>query len=235
MNDNRQTAGGNLPKQIVGDRVMSIATEEIKVPAYLQEPEINGHCYGSLRYESSQKSWVIEGEPAVVEMAKRLFPGSSGLGRGKARFPANKRNMANLNWFLLRFPLEIDNEEMFRKEREKSVRYVLKRQQILKKPEKVSPPATFQGELREFQKEGLAFLLHNERALLADQMGLGKTPTALAWLASIDAFPALIVAPPHLIRQWCAEIRKFLKIETPGQMSLDKSSDDMIHIISLYA
>ena len=40
-------------------------------------------------------------------------------------------------------------------------------------------------------------------------MGLGKTVQALACLAATGAFPALIVVPPHLLRNWQAEAARF--------------------------
>ena len=64
-----------------------------------------------------------------------------------------------------------------------------------------------------FQKEGLAFLLGANRALLADEMGLGKTVQALAYLAATAGFPALLVVPPHLVRNWTRETERFLVME----------------------
>lgn len=45
-------------------------------------------------------------------------------------------------------------------------------------------------------------MLTNRRTLLADEMGLGKTVQALSLLATEQAWPALIVVPPHLVRHW---------------------------------
>ena len=48
------------------------------------------------------------------------------------------------------------------------------------------------------------------RCLLADEMGLGKTVQALAFLAVTAAYPAILVVPPHLVRNWQREIGRFL-------------------------
>jgi SNF2 family DNA or RNA helicase len=45
-------------------------------------------------------------------------------------------------------------------------------------------------------------MLTNRRTLLADEMSLGKTVQALFLLATEQAWPALIVVPPHLVRHW---------------------------------
>lgn len=41
-------------------------------------------------------------------------------------------------------------------------------------------------------------------------MGLGKTVQALAFLAATAAYPAIIIMPPHLVRNWQREISRFL-------------------------
>lgn len=84
------------------------------------------------------------------------------------------------------------------------------RAQAEKLPQRSTPPeGTFTGELREFQKEGLSFLLANPRTLLADEMGLGKTVQALACLAATGEFPALIVVPPAFAAQLAGGSRAF--------------------------
>ena len=75
------------------------------------------------------------------------------------------------------------------------------------------PEDAFSGTLMPFQQQGLAFLDTSPRALLADEMGLGKTVQALAALALTRALPALVVAPPHLMRNWARETQRFLKRE----------------------
>ena len=188
----------------------------ITYPAYLRDADAARKTYGTLSYNRRSKCWTIKGDPVVTEMAKRLFPGCDGRGRGVARFTAHRRVIGDLNWLMLRYPLEIREsdrerwEESLADAREAAV--ARERARLL--PDQVSPPeGTFAGELMPFQQEGLAFLLRSRRALLADEMGLGKTVQALAFLASTAALPALIVAPPHLIRNWQREAERFLTLE----------------------
>ena len=189
--------------------------DEEKLPGYLQDAPQTGHVYGTLSYNRRSKCWTIKGEPCVTEMATRLFPGSERR-RGEARFTANRRMIGDVNWLMMRYPLEIAprDRELWKKALAQAREHVLLRAQAGKLPRRSTPPeGTFEGELREFQKEGLSFLLANPRTLLADEMGLGKTVQALACLAATKEFPALVVVPPHLLRNWQTEIARFLRIE----------------------
>ena len=58
-----------------------------------------------------------------------------------------------------------------------------------------------------YQKVGAAYLRDRKAALLADQMGLGKTPQSIA--AIRDDEGALVVCPASLVRNWLAELERF--------------------------
>lgn len=81
----------------------------------------------------------------------------------------------------------------------------------------ITRPEGFEGELRSYQAEALAWLrfLHTVElgGCLALDMGLGKTPTMLAHLArTAGEGPALVIAPPAVVGNWAAEAARF----TPG-------------------
>ncbi len=185
-------------------------------PAYLRDAAVTGKTYGTLSYNRRARCWMIKGEPCVTELAKRLFPGCEGRGRGVARFTAHRRIIGDLNWLMLRYPLEIREADQARWEQalEEAREYAVQRQRQLAAPQFATPPeSAFKGELMPFQQQGLAFLLSSTRALLADEMGLGKTVQALAYLAATANFPALVVVPAHLVRNWTREAERFLKME----------------------
>ncbi len=66
------------------------------------------------------------------------------------------------------------------------------------------------GELKPFQRAGVAYLLAQRRAFLADEQGLGKTIEALATLQADDAYPAIVVCPASLKLNWVREIERWL-------------------------
>ena len=90
------------------------------------------------------------------------------------------------------------------------------------RPEAEPEPAGFQGTLRQYQREGLGWLVFLEGlglgGCLADDMGLGKTIQVLALLARRKAAsaaggtphrPSLVVVPKSLVFNWIEEARKF--------------------------
>ncbi len=190
-------------------------------PAYLRDVKCGSHTYGELSYNRRSKCWTIRAEPCVTELAKRLFPGCDGKGRGIARFTAHRRVIGDLNWLMLRYPLTIRESDRGKWESalEEARDYAIRREQSLRMPDTAVPPADrFAGQLLDFQQQGLAFLLSARRCLLADDMGLGKTVQALSFLATTASYPAIIVAPPHLLRNWQSEIARFLNAD--GQLRI---------------
>ncbi|MBX3270994.1 MAG: DEAD/DEAH box helicase [Sandaracinaceae bacterium] len=78
----------------------------------------------------------------------------------------------------------------------------------------VSVPAELDARLRDYQREGVRWLLRLASwapgAVLADDMGLGKTVQALAMVRERAALgPALVVAPTSLAETWRRECERF--------------------------
>lgn len=192
------------------------------IPDYLskvvEEPH---HTYGTLCYEEHSNSWVIKGEPMVCQYAKRLFPGSSGRGKGVVRFTRNKRNNGDLNWLMQRFPLVIEDRELWDTEHQVAVDHVMKRIEVLDNPKRMEPKGKFNGELRDFQKEALAFCIQNAPTLLADEQGLGKTVEALSWISTLESYPGVIVVPKNIVLQWKDSIMRFMGL-----------AEDDVHVIT---
>ncbi len=95
----------------------------------------------------------------------------------------------------------------------------------------VEEPKSFQGELRDYQREGLGWLSFLEEfqfgGCLADDMGLGKTIQILAFLSrryetKADHDPSLIVVPKSLLFNWQREIERF----TPHLKALEYSGSE---------
>lgn len=197
-------------------------------PLYLATPETGK--YGTVIRDNGY--FVVKTDsPAVLEMAKRCFPGCRTMRHEKkVRFPATRRAVCDLNWLLLRYPMEIQDRSGYLEKLEEARLHDERRKANLDLSE-ATPPATFTGTLYPFQAAGVSFLIGNKRTLLADDMGLGKTVTALAALATANAFPALVVAPSNVRRQWQRQAGAFLNIGE-GLLFRDESGSSTAEILS---
>ncbi|WP_315373108.1 DEAD/DEAH box helicase [Paenibacillus xylanexedens] len=204
-----------------------------ELPAYLKHPGEHEYYYGTLNYDSVSNNWIIEGEAAVCQAAKRLFPGADGRTRGIARFKSNKRTNGDLNWLMMRYPLKVVDLDVWEEQFKEAVDYVLRREEIRRGPQKLEPSLVhFKGQLTEFQKEGVAFLSNNAPTLLADDMGLGKTVEALAWIATQNRYPGIIIVPTSVQTQWKKQIEKFIVPQlVSGEIALFPDSSKQVHII----
>jgi superfamily II DNA or RNA helicase len=79
----------------------------------------------------------------------------------------------------------------------------------------VRAPTLERGELREYQREGVLWMLRLATwapgCVLADDMGLGKTvQTAAVLKARAERGPALIIAPASVSSNWVTELARFV-------------------------
>lgn len=70
------------------------------------------------------------------------------------------------------------------------------------------------GQLRPFQKAGVAYASEAKRVLIADEMGLGKTIQGIATLQHLQAFPALVIVPASVKLNWKREVEKWIPGKT---------------------
>jgi superfamily II DNA or RNA helicase len=108
-------------------------------------------------------------------------------------------------------------------------------------------PEIFHGQLRGYQKAGVAWLDGMSRRgcnlILADEMGLGKTVQVLAFLAAAPRLrlPALVVCPTTLLGNWASEIKRFLPrfrvlvVNGPNRGSLWKKAATREIVVTSYA
>jgi SNF2 family DNA or RNA helicase len=172
--------------------------------------------FGTLEYVldkfSGTWSWKITGERAVT-MVSRIMPQAwYGEGEFEAIVPDDPKHIRQIKWIMDRYPLEILSKNVWQKKLPPSAKHVKKKPKKIDRLHLANPGKQFRGTLFNFQREGLDFLLKSSgNALLADDMGLGKSVETLAYLsAEQNAFPVLIVAPLVTLQNWQREISKFL-------------------------
>lgn len=71
------------------------------------------NLYGNITYAGSQ--WLIAGEPFVKTRLKRLFPRAPQQAADVIRISATPENTRDLQWFLQRYPMQVDRPDMMEK------------------------------------------------------------------------------------------------------------------------
>ncbi len=145
----------------------------------------------------------------------RLFAGLGTVKGNRLRF--TKQQVGLLDALLASEP-EMKADAFFERMREELYNF--------RGIEPADPPASFSGELRDYQREGLGWLYFLQRfgfgGCLADDMGLGKTMQVLALLESrresatagsttdrAKPRPSLVVVPRSLVFHWKNEAARF--------------------------
>jgi SNF2 family DNA or RNA helicase len=170
--------------------------------------------YGTLTIDPEDDNLHFEVEAHVAIRLDRVFR-ESRIARDGIFLAGTASNLVDVDWFLQRYPMTVK-----RKGTRDARAWITKCADVQKAlmdevlsileggghPEDVEmalPP-------RDYQLRAAHALRKTGRLLCADELGLGKTITALTALASTKAFPAVAVVPPHLCQQWERECKRFL-------------------------
>ena len=196
-------------------------------PDYLKEPTNIGYKYGDLYYRKGR--FILSGEPVMMEFAKRVFPGAQVGGyrrTGKLSFGRSSREVSDLNWMMMRFPLNVHCKEYLDKARDTAIDrwFGLATGNNLKP---TTPPSEFLGKLYPYQEEAVTFMTSNKRVLLGDSMGLGKTWSALGAVAQSKMYPCLVVCQAHVQLQWQRAIGSLFDMGSGYQKSLFDTDFDI--------
>lgn len=163
---------------------------------------------GTIRIRDNQL--VIEAPPHVSIRLRRLFGGAQRYRAGVFTLAATPEHAYDLDWFRERHPMEVDpgSEAQFRKlvgehERKLAAIAAIDQEGYIPREFELALP------LREYQRVAADLALKTGSLLIADQLGLGKSATAIGVLAAPGSLPALVVTMTHLTRQWEREIARF--------------------------
>jgi SNF2 family DNA or RNA helicase len=141
---------------------------------------------------------------------KRVFAKIDTRQHGTVRITATEDTARDMQWFLERFPLDMDDAAA---EKITLLSDLHRRRADLVQGILAGRIAV--GEfglamlLRHYQEQAAEVAFQRQSLLLADDVGLGKTASAIGLLSRSVTLPALVVTLTHLPRQWQDEIRKF--------------------------
>lgn len=167
--------------------------------------------YGKLLFDADNERWLVgHMSPHVAIAFKRLFPRVPPTAT-IAALQDNDQIRADLEWFMMRYPLEHDEAEAIAAGAKRIEARLAERDRILLPTWEPGPPIGFkEGEAPYvYQSQAASIALANGALLLGDDVGLGKTISAAATIAGGAPLPAAVVVQPHLAIQWARQINKF--------------------------
>lgn len=153
--------------------------------------------------------WSVTLEPHSMARFKRIFKRVAGR-YGTVIVDGRRETCRDLLWFMSRFPLQISEIDL--------MHITVQAEKYDRQIERVSAIANGEFEAREFemalpprdyQAIAAEMALHSGGLLVADDLGLGKTITAITALTDSSTRPAVVVTETHLAQQWEEELAKF--------------------------
>jgi len=179
----------------------------------ITEKDINNNRRGA---KVIKKYWQItEAQPHVSIKLKNIFPHISKSAIPPYNFEFNSHSCFDLLWFMERYPLEISEEELeiLQAGKEDRINEINTIESILL-PDYIPAPVQLNENehARDYQLKGCEVFLRLKRLLLADELGLGKTLTAILSFLPVGNRPVAVVAQAHLPRQWKQQTERFTSL-----------------------
>lgn len=165
----------------------------------------------NITFDQSLNAWHIKAPAHVILPMKRYFA-SMGKARKDTYTLSNSPNACqDLAMFADRFGLEMREEDRhrlmstvtFARRKEEETRNIIAGK---------TPHAAYEAMViqpRDYQKVAAELAYSSGSLLVGDELGLGKTIVGISFLTKPGVLPAVIVAKPHLVLQWQAEIKRF--------------------------
>lgn len=154
--------------------------------------------------------WCIAARPDVRMRLKRLF-GKLSMGEFDQIFLSDSlENCRELDWMLVRFPMTMTPADR-KYLRGRARTHLEQAEEVHRIVAEGYVPPSFALALppRAYQCAGAELVLRTGGALIADELGVGKTVTGICTFTDPRTLPALVVTLTTLPRQWEAELKKF--------------------------
>jgi len=170
--------------------------------------------FGKLRFDAHSNEWVISGTaPNISLFIKDVFRRISKVQTGEFRFKNDDLHCFELLWFMDRYPMAIETFDISRLKAGRK-RYFEKEEivETLFTPEFKAQQYAGLAEgckLWEYQAQAVEMFRVVKRLLLGDDIGLGKTNTAIGCMLQPGMLPAAVVVQAHLPEQWEERIEDF--------------------------
>lgn len=169
--------------------------------------------FGKLFFHSVglRHSWVIDNlAPHVAIAFKRLFPKVDAYSTA-IQISDSDETRADLLWFMSRYALETKHMDLLEEGARRVQDLIAERDTILDPDWTPPEDCGFRPGKAPYlyQAQAAAVAIKNGGLLLGDEVGLGKTVSALAALVGGAPLPAAVVVQTHLADQWKRKIEEF--------------------------
>jgi hypothetical protein len=195
--------------------------------------------YGAIGYEPMRREWVVyETEPHVSLKIKDVFRRVSKTATGQFRFPDDPLHCFDLLWFMDRYPLRASKEDLVRLKRgrksfiseQDDIEGILSGSTSL-----TQYPGLAEGcELWAYQQIAVEMFRKRGRMLLGDDIGLGKTNSAIGCMLTPGSLPCAVVCEVHVMEQWAERVREFsnLRVHVISKATAYKLPEADVYIFS---
>lgn len=163
--------------------------------------------YGQLVRE--KRHWKLTGQPHMLMVARRLFLGASANNKA-VKVLDSPTVCVDLRWFIERYPVDMSEADRATLHRVADAK-IASNERVRSILDGYTPPneVALAVPARDYQLAAASALLEAGGLLLADDVGIGKTVSAIASMVAAGRFPALVVTLTHLPAQWQREINRF--------------------------
>lgn len=171
--------------------------------------------YGKLALIAETQKWELsEIQPHVAIRLKNIFPKIAKYSAAPFYFDHTPESCTDLRWFMERYPLEHDPADFNQLDAGRNS-YLANQERLeqLMHPDYEPRAFAMKKPPRAYQSQAAEVWLANGVLLVGDDVGLGKTITALAGLCDSRTLPALIVVQTHLPPQWKEKIEEFTDLK----------------------
>lgn len=165
--------------------------------------------FGTVELEDGH--WAIRTEPHVRARFKRVFARSLQWATDVLHLSDTPENARELIWFLQRYPMEM-NKSARRRMQKQAASHRDTEAKLSELLGKCIPPRdiVLAEPARDYQKIAAHAAMLRGGLLLADDVGLGKSVSAICPMAEPENLPAVVVCPAHMPGQWAEFLQRFV-------------------------
>lgn len=195
--------------------------------------------FGRIRFDPAARQWVLSGmAPNIALRVKDVFRRIDKASSGEFRFNADSLHALELLWFMDRYPFEASPMDMARLKRDRKA-YLsgVKEVEKLFVPDFKAPEYVGLAEgcaLWDFQAQAVEMLRRVKRMLLGDDIGLGKTNSAIGGMLIEGNLPCAVICQAHLPDQWEERVREFsnLRVHVVSSIAVYDLPEADVYIFS---